>query len=101
MEMVTLFTKGGEVEFSLPMINGADRILLELIRLTALKNGFDEERSEQIASTFCDPILEKIPAQTENSSPKLDLHLIHQNGQLRIVCTLSLMGLLQDRTYTV
>jgi hypothetical protein len=101
MDTISLFKHEGEARIQTQLENGFDKIILDFIRLSAQKVGFDEEQSELIASTFFDPIFEKMSEMTEIASPHMDLGMMHRDGQLQLKCEIPSLNLFLDRTYTL
>jgi hypothetical protein len=101
MEEFSPFKRSGDIQIAIPLTEGFETVLRDLLEITAMKNGFAAEASQQIAAKVCTRLFSIQAGAPANSDLKAQLFLLHRPGQLQIKTEVPLLHLSTVESFSV
>jgi len=102
MERVPQFKMDGGLSLSVPMTQGFDKILHDLVLLTASRSGFESEDSSRMAGKVASLLQEQMKGLPDNGCPaQLQLTLTHHPGRVTITTTIAAINFSREEQFQV
>jgi hypothetical protein len=85
MDEVNQFKKQGDVRLTVPLAQGFEKILFDLVQITANKSGFDELFSQRIAEEISQKVFHRIQTGTDHKNHReVEISMSHGPGQITV-----------------
>jgi len=85
MDEVTQFKEQGSVRLVLPLSHDFNKVLLDLVQITANKSGFDTSSSRRIAEEISTKVFRTIHSRSsERNHQQIEISMSHSPGQITI-----------------
>ena len=102
MERVPQFKMDGDLSLSIPMTQGFEKILHDLVLLTASRSGFASEDSSRMAGQISSLLREQMKGLPDNGRPaQLQLTLTHHSGRVTITTTIAAINFSREEHFQV
>jgi hypothetical protein len=85
MDEVNQFKEQGNVKLAVPLAHGFEKILFDLVQITANKSGFDGSFSQRIAEEISQKVFCKVQTGTDHKNhQQVEVSMSHGPGQITI-----------------
>jgi hypothetical protein len=90
MDEVNQFKEQGSVRLTVPLAQGFDKILFDLVQITAVKSGFDGPFSRRIAEQISQKVFRRTHAHSDQRNhQQVEVIVSHSPGQITIRTAIS------------
>ena len=102
MERIPQFKMDGDLSLSVPMTQGFEKILHDLVLLTASRSGFASEDCRRMAGQVSSLLGEQMKGLPDNGRPaELQLTLSHHPGRITITATIAALNFSRKEHFQV
>ena len=85
MDEVNQFKEQGNVKLAVPLAQGFEKILFDLVQMTANKSGFDGSFSQRIAEEISQKVFCKVQTGTDHKNhQQVEVSMSHGPGQMTV-----------------
>jgi hypothetical protein len=85
MDEVNQFKEQGNVRLTVPLAQGFEKILFDLVQITANKSGFDGSFSHRIAEEISQKVFHRIQTGTDHKNhQEVEISMSHGPGQITV-----------------
>jgi hypothetical protein len=90
MDEVNQFKEQGNVRLTVPLAEGFEKILFDLVQITANKSGFDGSFSHRIAKEISQKVFHRIHTGTDHQNhQEVEVSMSHSPGQMIVKAEVS------------
>ncbi len=94
------FKASGELSLAGPLRRGFDKVLFDLVQLTAVKSGFDDEDSSKIAEKVADSLFKKFQSFLDgDNAPQIEISMAYRPGQIKIKTTIPSLNFCDEEVF--
>jgi hypothetical protein len=85
MDEVNHFKEQGNVKLTVPLAPGFEKVLFDLVQITAIKSGFDRSFSRRIAEQVSHKIFHRIqPGTNQKNHQLVEVNMFHCPGEISV-----------------
>ena len=85
MDEVNQFKEQGNVKLTVPLAPGFEKVLFDLVQITAIKSGFDGSFSRRIAEQVSQRIFHKVQAGVnQKNHQQVEVTMFHCPGEISV-----------------
>jgi len=100
MDEVNQFKQQGNVRLVVPLTQDFDKVLFDLVQITANKSGFDTSFSRRIAEEISQKVFRTIrPGASQHNHQQVEVSMSHSPGQIIIKAEIPGLGFSEEATF--